>query len=255
MVNERKTETIVRNHFTAFKKAIIIEEQQSDNPKIAKLLKNASKIGGGKGFPEFIITYRNSPDLIIVVECKPKLSKHESPNRDKYSEYAVDGVLLYASYLSKEYDVLAIAISGESRQHMKISHFIHFKNNLKATKMFDDRLLPPEDYLKEYLGSPEKFRQDYDALLTFTKQLNEKLHSYKILESQRSLLISCILIALENKAFEGSYKSHKTPQNLADALVQTVSDELESANITGKKLENLIVQFSFIKSDVSLASK
>jgi len=68
-------------------------------------------------------------------------------------------------------------------------------------------------------------------------------------------LLSCILIALENAAFRASYKSHKTPQNLADALVQTVLDELESANIIGKKLENLDIQFSFIKTDTSLSTK
>jgi type I restriction-modification system DNA methylase subunit len=91
--------------------------------------------------------------------------------------------------------------------------------------------------------------------LDFTKQLNEKLHTYKILESQRSLLISSILIALENTAFKRSYASHKKPESLAVSLIQTVSGELDSANITGKKLENLNTQFSFIKTDTSLSKK
>ena len=55
MPNERKTESIVRNHFDKFKDQLIIEEQSSDNPKIGKLLKTASKSGNGGGFPEFII--------------------------------------------------------------------------------------------------------------------------------------------------------------------------------------------------------
>jgi len=163
--------------------------------------------------------------------------------------------LLYASYLSKEFDILAIAVSGQDSSHLKISHFLQLKNERKAIPIFGDILLTAQDYLDGYLKSPEKFRQDYNALLDFTKQLNEKLHSNKILESQRSLLISCILIALENPAFKASYKSHKTPQNLANALVQTVSNELESANIDGKKLENLNIQFSFIKTDTSLSTK
>ena len=107
MANETKTEAIVRDHFEKFEDILNIEEKISDNPKIDKLLKNASKRGAGKGFPEFIITYKNNPDFLIVVECKPDVLKHESPNRDKYSEYAVDGALLYSSYLSKEFDVLA----------------------------------------------------------------------------------------------------------------------------------------------------
>jgi type I restriction-modification system DNA methylase subunit len=254
-MNERKTETMVRNHFSLFVDEIILEEQRSDNPKIDKLLKTASKKGAGQGYPEFIITYKTNPDLLIVIECKADTAKHESKARTQYAEYAVDGVLLYASYLSKEYDVLAIAVSGEIKKNIKVSHFLHLKNEKKAFSIFDDKFLTPEEYLSAYLKSPEKFKQDYNKLLDFTKQLNEKLHGYKILESQRSLLISSILIALENPAFKRSYASHKKPENLAASLVQTVSDELESANITGKKLENLAVQFGFIKTDMSLSKK
>lgn len=255
MANERKTEIITRRHFDKFMDVLDIEEQSSDNPKINKLLKSASKKGGGRGYPEFIITYKTNPDLLIVIECKANLIKHQSINRDKYSEYAVDGVLLYASYLSKGFDVLAIAISGETKRELKVSHFLHLQGDKKSTSIFGGNLLTADNYLKGYLKSPEKFRQDYNTLLDFTKDLNEKLHSYKILESQRSLLISSILIALENDAFKRSYASHKKPENLADALVKTVSDELESANITGKKLKNLNIQFSFIKTDTSLSKK
>jgi len=255
MANERKTEIIVRNHFNQFLDMIDIEEQKSDNAKIDKLLKTASKKGNGQGYPEFIMTYKTNPDLIIVVECKAQTTKHESVNKDKYSEFAVDGALLYSSFLSKDFDVLSIAVSGENKRELKVSHFLQLKGEKQAIQKFDDKLLPSTDYLNGYLKSPEKFRQDYLILLDFTKQLNEKLHSHKILESQRSLLISCILIALDNPAFKSSYGSHKTPQNLSNSLVQTVSNELESANIGGKKLENLNIQFGFIKTDTSLSTK
>ena len=67
--------------------------------------------------------------------------------------------------------------------------------------------------------------------------------------------MSCILIALEDTAFKNSYASHKTPKNLANSLVQTVSNELESATILGDKLSNLNIQFGFIKTDTSLSKK
>ena len=255
MANERKTENIVRSHFEKNVKIINIEEQSSDSAKIDKLLKTASKKGSGKGRPEFLISFKQNTDLLIVIECKAEITKHESATRDKYSDFAVDGVLLYASYLSKDFDVLAIAVSGEKEENIRVSHFLHLRNERKATPIFGDKLLPSIDYLNGYLKSPEKFRQDYNQLLDFTKQLNEKLHSNKILESQRSLLLSCILIALESPAFKASYKSYKTPQNLANALIQTVSNELESANIGGKKLDNLNIQFGFIKTDTSLSTK
>ena len=130
MINERKTEKIVRNMLSSAgydSKDIIIEEQASENPSISKLLKNASKKGVGVGRPEFIIRSSKKPNFLIVIECKADEGKHESVSRDKYAEYAVDGVLLYTSFLAKEYDVLAIAVSGETKSKLKVSHFIHPK--------------------------------------------------------------------------------------------------------------------------------
>ena len=255
MSNERKTENIIRDYFSRFLDIIEIEEQKSDNPKIAKLLKTASKKGIGAGFPDFIITYPTNSDLLIVIECKAEITKHVSQNKDQYSQFAVDGVLLYSSYLSKEFDVLSIAVSGQNAKKLKVSHFLQLQGKKQTVQQFGDKLLPPTDYLNGYLKSPEKFRQDYLTLLDFSKKLNEKLHIYKILESQRSLLISCILIALDNPAFKSSYGLHETPQNLATALVQTVSNELQKAHITGQKLDNLNMCFGFIKTDLSLSTK
>lgn len=113
-MNERNTEDIVNDHFKNDDKYndILLEKQKSSIIRVDKILKIASKSGMGGGKPEFIITFRKErPDYIIVVECKANVMKHESKNHDKYDEYAVDGVLLYSSYLSKEYDVLAIAVS------------------------------------------------------------------------------------------------------------------------------------------------
>lgn len=256
MANERITENIVRKHFNSYSDECSIEEQKSSNPKIDKLLKNASKKGGGRGYPEFIISsLPNNPDFIIVVECKANIAKHQSSTLDKYNEYAVDGALLYASFLSKEYDVLAIGVSGQNTKELKVSHFLHLKGENKAVKKFSNKLLDLESYIQGYIHSPEKFRQDYDSLLSFSRELNETLHSKKVKESQRSLLISGILIALENTAFRNSYKLHTKSEDLANALVNTISDELKTANLQGTKLENLKTAYSFIRTHTSLSSE
>lgn len=253
--NERKTESIVRKHFHLFPEDIIIEEQSSDNPKIKKLLSTASKSGLGTWFPEFIIQYKNNPDFLIVIECKADILKHESSDRDRYRDYSVDGVLLYSSYLSKDFDVLSIAVSGESENNVKISHFLQVKWDKKAVEIFSDTLLSTWDYLDWYIKSPEKFRQDYEKLLTFSKELNEKLHGHKIVESDRGLLISCILIALENKAFSKSYKDYSDSKQLAEYLVTTVKNEFQNWNIWDTKLSILSSRFEFIKTDTSLSKK
>lgn len=253
MSNERKTENLVREHLRN-DDVLIVEEQQSDNHRIKKLLQQASKGGNGKGYPEFICQFKENPDLLIVVECKPDVTKHESKTRDNYKEYAVDGALLYSSYLSKEYDVIAIGVSGETASELKVSHFLQLKGEPVPIEKFGDKLLSAADYLEGYEKSPEKFRQDYQKLLSFSLELNKKLHGYKILESDRSLLISCVLIALENKAFVKSYKDYSKPEDLARYLVDTVVMEFKNALIQEDKLNILKNRYGFINTDTSLST-
>ena len=131
MANERKTENIVRKYFAKFENDCLIEEQKSDNPRINKLLKNASKKGSADGKPEFIISFPNK-DLLIVIECKADTAKHKSRNLDKYSEYAVDGALLYSSYLSREFDVIAIGVSGENHRELQIDTYLQTQGEKQA---------------------------------------------------------------------------------------------------------------------------
>jgi hypothetical protein len=96
MGNEAKTESLVREAFRQKgyynNKDILVEEKKSDNPKIDKLLKNASKKGNKQGYPEFIISSSAHLDFLIVIECKADESKHISKEGNRYAEYAVDGV-------------------------------------------------------------------------------------------------------------------------------------------------------------------
>lgn len=256
-MNERKTENIVRSELRKLKyesSDVIIEDQISDNPKIDKLLKNASKKGLNKGYPEFIITSKIYPDLLIVIECKADIKKHISGTLDKYSEYAVDGALLYASFLSKEYDVIAIGISGVSLSELKISHYLYLKGNHSYNNFLSNELLSLEDYYNNYIQHPSKFNEDYNSLLEYSQTLNNTLHSNKIKESQRSLLISGILIALKNKSFKSGYKGHNTAEQLADNLVNTIANELANSNIQKNKVNNLKNAFSFIKTHSTLST-
>jgi len=244
MANERKTENIVRQHFNKYIDEITIEEQSSDNLKIKKLLSSASKSGEGCGFPEFIIQYKNNPDFLIVVECKADLTKHQSSSKDKFKDYSVDGVLLYSSYLSKDFDVLSIAVSGQDKKNIKISHFLQVKGEKIATPIFADELLSPEDYLNGYIKSPEKFRQDYEKLIDFSKALNDMLHHVlQVKEDLRALLVSSILISLESESFKRSYKTYEKGKQLVRFLVQTCIDQFEKGNINNLKIENLKIAY------------
>jgi len=256
MVNERVTEDIVRSHFKNDPEhgIITIEEQKSKNPRIDKLLKNASKSGIGVGKPEFIITFKKEYDFIIIIECKADVTKHESETKNKYKDYAVDGVLLYSSFISKEYDVLSIAISGEDIENIKISHFLQLKGENTTNPVFGNKLLSIDNYLDGYTKNEFKFNQEYHTLLKYSNVLNDFLHSKKIIESQRSLLISGILIALDDEAFKVSYKKHKNIKQLTNSLVTTIINQL-SNTLNQDKIENLTMAYSFIKTQTSLSQE
>ncbi|CAC9613382.1 hypothetical protein [uncultured Gammaproteobacteria bacterium] len=255
-LNERETENIVRQHFQKDKlfKDIIFEEQSSNNPRITKLLKNASKKSNGIGKPEFIISIDDEKDLLIVVECKADILKHESKNRDKFTDYAVDGVLLYSSYLSKEYDILSLAVSGVEKDNIKVSYFIQ-RVDKEAEQIFGNRLITIDDILAGLRQDVAKRDEKYEELLDYSQLLNKQLHKLKIKEDKRSLLVSGILIALKNQDFYRSYSGLSSNQMLANALVDTIKEQLLDEELQGDKIDRLMENYSFIKSHPSLIHK
>lgn len=126
MGNERITEDYVRDRFKndPLFSAIKLDEQKTSVAKAKQCLATASKSLTGKGgAPEFIITFPALPDDIIVVECKADAKFHKSADGESPALYAVDGALHYSAFLSKEYNVISIAVSGNDLDKLKISSF------------------------------------------------------------------------------------------------------------------------------------
>ncbi|MCM1134272.1 MAG: SAM-dependent methyltransferase [Clostridium sp.] len=259
MANEAKTSAFFRELLRAANyyddNDVVIEEQKSDNVKIDKLLKNASKRGNKRGYPDFILYSKKFPELIIVVEAKADINRHVSETMDNYADYAVDGALLYASFLAREFDVLAIGVSGEEKDKLRLSHYLHLKEEKTAYPIFDDKILPISEYFEGIQQSNYKFNQDYGKLIAYTKILNETLHAKKIKESQRALLISGILIALKDNAFKAGYKKHERVEQLVKSLYTAIEGQLSSGDIPQRKIDVLTHAFTFIKTNSTLTDK
>ena len=131
--NEQITVNIVRNRLEAVgittESGFLIDEQVIQNALIKKLLPSKTEIGSGKGRPEFLISKTGDKDFLIVIECKADIKYHESSNHDQPAGFAVDGVLLYASKLSREFNVIAIAVSGQTNEELKIGTFLFPKGS------------------------------------------------------------------------------------------------------------------------------
>lgn len=249
-MNERKTENYVRQRLIELgyyqNPDIIVEEQKSDNPRIKKLLSKASKRGIGQGFPEFIISSKVHSNFLIVIECKADPTKHASTTGDKFSEYAVDGVLLYASYLVAEYNVIAIAVSGETEKDIRVSNFLCLKESIKPKPLDINKILSFENYYELFENDINKRKQDYDSLLDFAQELNQILHEQKVKESQRSLLISGILIALQSSLFKSGYKHSTTAKELGNSLLTSIETVLKNSNIPNINQTVLKNAFAFL---------
>lgn len=256
MVNERKTEQIVREHFKQYENEIKIEEQRSDNPRIQRLLKNASKQGDGRGQPEFIVTFDENPNLVVVVECKASRKKHVSENKEKPKDYAVDGALLYSSYLAKEFNVISIGVSGEKEKNLQVSTYIQVEGASKAKNVDSKELLSPESYLDIYRKDPDLEDKLEEELMEFSQELHNYLRdSAKLSEKEKPLLISAILIALEDQSFRNAYKDVISAKRLSELLLDTVKSYLRDADVPHEKIERMINPYDFIEVHRILSKK
>lgn len=249
MANERNTENLVRDELRALgyyesSSTTRVEEQKSEIDQVKRLLKTASKTGkGGTGSPEFIVSDASTPDFIVVFECKADVKFHESSNRDDAAAYAVDGVLHYAKAISKEYNVIAVAVSGQNKAGVKISTFIHPKGADKAKELVTKHkgvissIIPWDDYIEHGTYDPAVQRLRHDELMAFSRELHDFMRDHaKLTESEKPLLVSGTLIALQNSAFAKSFNEYK-PEDLQKQWLIVIKDEIDKAQIpNGKKL-------------------
>lgn len=243
MANERNTENLVRKMLSdkGYNDKCIIEEQQSECFKIKKLLSKASKSGNYQGYPEFIITFKEKPDYLIVIECKASTLNHESQRRDNPERYAVDGVLQYAAYLKDGFDVIAIGVSGETEKEKKISTFLWLKEGYTYTKIKDNFFFTPSEIHEIILE--QKYPLSQEQLVEKAIEYNEELHSYSIPEVERCTFISSILVALQDEPFLTSYHLYEDNKRLLEALYNACETVLTNNLLSQDKIDVILSEY------------
>jgi type I restriction enzyme M protein len=256
--NERITENLVRDllkkaGYYSKQKNIIVEEQSSAIVNIQKLLKKASKSGGGgKGAPEFIITSSDTPDFLIVIECKASTRNHSSQDLNQAAGFAVDGALHYAKFLSAEYNVIALGISGQTNSELKITSYIHTKNENNAKPFFNadakniDEVIPWDDFMNfaDLLKDVQNVRET--DLLQFSRNIHNFMREHaKLTEPDKPLLVSGTLIALKNIAFAQSFSLY-SPSDLQKQWFKVIQEELNKADLPQAKKAQISQPYSNI---------
>lgn len=265
MANERLTEDIVRQHFKndALYSSIKFEEQKSSNKRILSLLKGKSKSGGsGDGKPEFIISFPTNGNYLIVIECKAKVSAHESKKRDIPKDFAVDGVLHYANALKEDFNVLAIAVSGETIQELIVSHFYWKKGEANYKETDDKKILAIGDYLQIF--EDQFFISDFITrdIAYKAKSLNCEFNSYTIAEYNRCTITSAILIALLNDNFCNKYQEISDIKTLGKKIISAVDkvfdsegDIVRSKTVILQEFEKILTEPLFCHDEIKHKDK
>jgi type I restriction enzyme M protein len=258
MSNERLTEDMVdallhENGFYADPDAIAVEKQQSTIAAIRTALSKASKSGkGGAGYPEFIITAMDTPDMVVVIECKADTAKHESKNGDRPAEYAVDGVLHYARWLSPKYTVIAMAVSG-SEQSSRWTVFLVPKGEsdprplLAPTGAAIDGIVPMEDLIRAASFDPTVHAARTHDLIQFSQEMHVFMRDEAELEEkEKPLAVAGSLIALKNEIFAKTYGAYPAGE-LPAFWMQTITTEIAKAKLPVAKIQNMTQPFTTIE--------
>lgn len=279
--NERITENLARDQFRdlgfySSASGVTVTEQKTEIDAARKALAAASKAGGGgKGAPEFIITDPTTPDFILIVECKALVSDHNSATAaidllagpvdetdgdyvKRVCRYAVDGVLHYAKHLSRSYNVVAVAISGQTTAEMKISTYLHARDADRPKRLLTkggasiDELIPWSDYIEHATFDPAMQAVRQADLMAFSRELHDFMRSdVKASESEKPLFVSGTLIALRNKAFAHSFNDY-TPAQLPAAWLNAIKLELSEADLPKSKLKTVILPYTTLAAHPEL---
>jgi type I restriction enzyme M protein len=279
--NERNTENVIRDQLRELgyynaDNDIQVEEQKSNIEAVKKALKSASKTGkGGSGAPEFIISAPSTPDFLVIFEGKADTKDHVSselqgildgtlpvePEEDterlkavqRANRYAADGALHYARFLSKEYNVIAVAVSGETARGAKISTYL-WPRGAERPKLLTNQsgqpvesIIPWADYVAHGSFDPSVQKLRFDQLMTFAKDLHEFMRDHaKLTESEKPLLVSGTLLALQSRPFAAAYNEYPAAE-LQKAWMTTIKAEIEKADIPNTKKDNMTQPYSSIE--------
>ena len=222
----------------------------ADIEKIELLLKKAggkpttcnlddfSKGGTGKAKPEYIITFKDDINTIIVVECKNSNSKHASENFDHPKAYAVDGALYYAKFLKESYNVIAIGISGTKPSNMLSTAYIWHKgqDSFSELRKARDIILEPINYRN--LVNGEKIKREYslDDIRETAINMHEYLREIKMTERHKPIFIAGLLIALNDIDFAKSYTNLPSFNSVISNIQTAIDNVLSNSGIKNNRI-------------------
>lgn len=200
------------------KKGVDYNEKSAMSDYMKEALKGAAKTKGKKhfGIPDFHLESRKIP---VVIENKLGNKYHISANKsgikmdeNSIKNYAVNGAVYYAKNMieSKKYDeVIAIGISGEDSESIKISTYYVFSSYIEPKYMKNYSSLGFLESKKSFnafyndatVTEDEKHRiliKTREELLRHAKNLNKLMNNHNVGVEQRVVYVSGMLLSMQD---------------------------------------------------------
>jgi len=213
--------------------------------------------GSGKAKPEYIITFNDETNTIIVVECKSSVKKHRSEKLDCPSGYAVDGVLYYAKFLKEKYNVIAIAISGTAKTALNVDAFYWEKGRTNYDDELlikaKDSILEPKNYINLLKG--EKLQKNYslDEIRELAIEMHENLRAIAVEEGNKPIFIAGILIALLDDEFCKTYPNLRSFRTVMSNIQSTIETVLANKKIKSNRTNYIKSVFKVLQGNTKFS--
>jgi len=266
--NEAKTDINVFNYLSNEKKfSKVWGTKKVKNKAITECLSKASKSGKlNRGEPDLIYLNENSK-LLILIENKDRIKDHKSAKGNKPKDFAVDGIKHYLKFLLpenisklspttqkylKDFKIIGIAFSGDINDELNhlISTFIIQDNTIIDINI--EEFLNEKDYVSLFENLDlEKITNNISKSSSEINRILRNIDSQK-----RPVLLSALMICLYEKEntpndFKNSYQNWQISTIIRN-IPTTINDILLEEGILQNKIDILINELAFIKTDKDL---
>lgn len=231
-----------------------------------------SKRGTGKkGFPEYLAI---SGDFVIVIEDKAKVEDQANYLKDNetllmdtssITKYAENGALHYALSIIQNTNfkkVIAFGCSGTDEKRIVIRPIYVSPTGYKIlSKVKDFSQFSTENIERYYneiiCGNESIERVELKTILSRAKKLHEDLRNYGQLgDSEKPLVVSAILLALEEKDFSTEILTGDNVKTDGQKIFDAMSAHMDRVKVEPEvKKQRVIDQFRLIVNRPALSDK
>ena len=231
-----------------------------------------SKRGTGKkGFPEYLAI---SGDFVIVIEDKAKVEDQANYLKDNetllmdtssVTKYAENGALHYALSIIQNTNfkkVIAFGCSGTDEKRIVIRPIYVSPTGYKILPKVKDFAQFSTENIERYYneiicGNESIERDELKTILSRAKKLHEDLRNYGQLgDSEKPLVVSAILLALEEKDFSTEILTGDNVKTDGQKIFDAMSAHMDRVKVEPEvKKQRVIDQFRLIVNRPALSDK